>query len=93
MVRAELIRRIAGANPQLPLATCKAIADTFFDTMSDHLARHGRIELRGFASFSVMPPSGGHKHNPRTGEPVDEATLARIRFRPSSVLAQAIASE
>lgn len=92
MSKAELIRRVAEANPELANVTCKAIVDVFFDTMSEHLSHSGRIELRGFATFFVAAPIGGRKHNPRTGEPVGEASQPRVRFRPTSKLAEAIAS-
>jgi len=91
MVKAELIKRIADLNPDLAGATCQAVVAAFFDTMSDHLVHHGRIELRGFAAFFVAPPPEGRKHNPRNREPVDASTQPRVRFRPSSVLVEAIA--
>jgi integration host factor subunit beta len=90
MVKSELIQRIVELHPDLPGETCGVLVDAFFDAMADQLTRHGRIELRGFAAFSVAPPSVGTKQNPRTGEKVGAATLPRIRFRPSSVLATAI---
>jgi integration host factor subunit beta len=91
MVKTELIKRIADLNPDLPLATCQGLVEAFFDAMSDHLVLHGRIELRGFAAFFVAPPTQGSKRNPRNGEPVDGETQPRVRFRPSSVLIEAIA--
>jgi integration host factor subunit beta len=91
MVKAELIERIAASNPDLSGAKCQALVNAFFEAMSDHLVQHGRIELRGFAAFSVAPPSQGRKHNPRNREPVDASTRPRIKFRPSSVLVEAIA--
>lgn len=86
MVRAELIAAIVDANSDLPPETCRAMVEAFFTVMADHLANHGRIELRGFGVFFVAPPTLGAKRNPRNGQPAAPSAQPRVRFRPSKRL-------
>jgi integration host factor subunit beta len=91
MLKVELVQRVADLNPDLSRATCRKIVDAFFDGMTDHLAQHGRIELRGFGGFFVAVRYIGGKHDPRTGEPTDATPQPRIRFRPYPSLSEAFA--
>ncbi|NJS15662.1 MAG: integration host factor subunit beta [Sphingopyxis sp.] len=71
MIRSELVQRLAEQNPGLRLTEIEAIADTFFDTIVEQLAKGGRVELRGFGTFSVRSRAAREGRNPRTGETVD----------------------
>lgn len=86
MVKAELIAAIVDANPDLPFETCRAMVKSFFTVMADHLAEHGRIELRGFGVFFVAPPTLGAKRNPSNDRPAAPSVQPRIRFRQSKRL-------
>lgn len=67
MTRSELIARIAKLNPQLLPKDADLIVKTIIESMTDTLARGGRIEIRGFGSFGLnyRPPRLGR--NPKTG--------------------------
>lgn len=67
MIRSELIERIAAENPDLRQSEVEGIVDIFFGTIVDQLAKGGRVELRGFGSFSVRAREGREGRNPRTG--------------------------
>lgn len=50
------------------------------DSISEFLATGGGIELRGFGVFDVVMAKGRIGRNPRTGEKVEVAPKARVRF-------------
>ena len=77
MTRADLITDIAANNPHLRGADVELIVATIFDGITDALARGGRVELRGFGTFTVKRRDARDGRNPRTGEPVavDEKTV------------------
>jgi integration host factor subunit beta len=52
------------------------------DTLGNHLAKRGRIELRGFGSFALQTRPGRKGRNPRTGEAVDVPEKSIPRFKP-----------
>ena len=53
MTKTELIHRIAQNQPQLVERDVALAVKMMLDHMTEHLADGGRIEIRGFASFSV----------------------------------------
>lgn len=70
MIRSELVQRLAAENPELRPAEVEAVADSFFDSIVEHLAQGGRVELRGFGAFSTRARSARDGRNPRTGDSV-----------------------
>ena len=46
------------------------IVDTFFDEMSEALAKNNRVEIRGLCSFYVKKYKSYKGRNPKTGESV-----------------------
>ncbi|QJQ32451.1 integration host factor subunit beta [Sphingomonas lacunae] len=68
MIRSELVQRLAAENPGLRPAEIEAVTDSFFETIIDHLAQGGRVELRGFGTFSTRSRDAREGRNPRTGE-------------------------
>ena len=93
MVKTELKQRIADLNPDLPPATCNTIVEALFELLVAHIAEHGRVELRNFASFSTVRPKQGVKFNPRTGQQLSASAVPRVKFRASSALAKAVNSD
>lgn len=70
MVRTDLVRIIAAQYPDLPAGDIEAIVATFFGAITTRLADGGRVELRGFGSFSTRVRDARPGRNPRTGETV-----------------------
>ena len=70
MTRSELIQQIASRFPQLTATDVDMAVRVIMDSMSKALARGGRIEVRGFGSFSInyRPPLKGR--NPKSGASV-----------------------
>jgi len=90
MIKSKLINSIAKKQHILPekdIATC---ANLLIDQMIDTLAHGGRIEIRGFGSFSLHYRPPRNAHNPKTGERV--VTLAKYRphFKPGKDLRERV---
>lgn len=71
MNRSELIQVITARFPQLVLKDVELAVATILDGVTSALADGGRVEIRGFGSFSLnyRPPRTGR--NPKTGEQVE----------------------
>ena len=71
MNRSDLIMRLAELHHQLLIGDVTLAVTTILDTISVTLAEGGRIEIRGFGSFSLnyRPPRTGR--NPKTSTKVD----------------------
>ncbi len=71
MIRSELVQKLADENPGLSLREVDAIVTIFFDEITGQLAKNGRVELRGFGTFSIRSRKERTGRNPRTGDSVD----------------------
>ena len=81
MTRAELIAELAISNPNLRVKDLELIVTTIFDQITAALAHGNRVELRGFAAFTVKQRSARIGRNPRTLETVqvDEKTVPHFK--------------
>ena len=70
MIRSELIQKIADENPNLYHEDVERIMHTIFHEIIEAMARGGRVELRGFGTFSARRREAKLGRNPRTGAPV-----------------------
>jgi len=70
MTKSELIERLAQRFPQLVARDAEEAVKVILGAMTDALTHGGRIEIRGFGSFSsnYRPPRVGR--NPKSGETV-----------------------
>ncbi len=66
MVKSELIQ-ILKDKVDLSKTQAEKVVDIFFDTISDTLSKGGRVEIRGFGSFSVNNYKSYVGRNPKTG--------------------------
>ena len=71
MIRSELIQKLADANPHLYQRDVERIVNTFFEEITEALARGERVVLRGFGAFSVKTRDARVGRNPRTGDSVE----------------------
>ncbi len=88
MIKSELVARLAERNPHLRLADVERVVSTVFEEVADALARGGRVEVRGFGSFSVRRRPARVGRNPATGERVDVAAKLVPYFRTGRRLRQ-----
>lgn len=77
MVKSELIDIITSRQQSLPPKDVELSVNHILDAMSDTLSNGGRIEIRGFGSFSLHYCPPRKAHNPKTGAIV--ATYAKYR--------------
>ncbi|OGQ08195.1 MAG: integration host factor subunit beta [Deltaproteobacteria bacterium RIFCSPLOWO2_12_FULL_40_28] len=69
MNKSELIDIIAEKMKQ-PRRKAEDVVNLIFDSMTDTLAKSGRIEIRGFGSFVNKEYGAYIGRNPRTGESI-----------------------
>jgi integration host factor subunit beta len=67
MNKSELVEALS-AQKNLTYKKAEDIVNIIFESMSDELAKGGRIEIRGFGSFVVKDYKAYMGRNPKTGE-------------------------
>ena len=70
MTKSELVEVVATHNQEIPQRDIEIVVNTIFDAMTLALARHDRIEIRGFGTFIAKPRRARTARNPRTGDSV-----------------------
>lgn len=86
MIRSELIEKLATQNPDLSASETEAIVDVFFNSIEKRLVDDGRVELRGFGTFSTRSRDGRTGRNPRTGASVEVQPKRVPFFKPGKEL-------
>ncbi len=91
MTKSELIDRLAQCFPQLVVRDAEEAVRVVLGAMTDALTHGGRIEIRGFGSFSVnyRPPRVGR--NPKSGESVHVPAKHVPHFKPGKDLRDRVA--
>ncbi len=82
MIRSELVNKLCTDFPDLTQREIEGVVTALFDNITDHLAKGGRVELRGFGAFSTRQRDARVGRNPRTGEPVDVDAKRVPYFKP-----------
>jgi len=82
MIRSELLQALAEGNPDLRAEEIEQIVDIFFDEIAARLAEGGRVELRGFGTFSTRQREARTGRNPRTGDSVPVPAKRVPYFKP-----------
>ncbi|WP_257558512.1 HU family DNA-binding protein [Sphingobium sp. CFD-2] len=86
MIRSELVQKMQEQYPDLPPKDVDRLVSLFFQTISDHLAGGGRVELRGFGAFSLRERDARMSRNPRTGETVPVVSKKAIHFKTGKAM-------
>ena len=82
MIRSELIAKLEQDQLDLSAAEVERIVSCIFDAMSSSLETNGRVELRGFGTFTTRARDGRVGRNPRTGEAVEVQAKRVPYFKP-----------
>ena len=85
MTRLELIDRITERMYKHSLLSQQDIysaVSTIINQMSETLTNDGRVEIRGFGSFSLHHHNARKSRNPKTGESIDLIAKSRVHFKP-----------
>ena len=82
MTKSQLIERIAREQSHLVERDVALAVNTMLEHMTAWLAGGGRVENRGFGSFSQRYRRARIARNPRTGTPVSIGVRYAPRFKP-----------
>ncbi len=82
MIRSEMLQLLADDNPDLRPEEIEQVVDIFFEEIALRLAEGGRVELRGFGTFSTRQRDARIGRNPRTGEAVSVPSKRVPYFKP-----------
>lgn len=90
MTKSELIEAIVRQQSHLAQRDVELAVKSILEQMSSALATGGRIEVRGFGSFSLhyRPPRQGR--NPKTGDSVDLTGKHVPHFKPGRELRERV---
>lgn len=93
MIRSELVEALATDNPELRVEEVEQIVDIFFEEISARLAEGGRVELRGFGTFTTRAREARTGRNPRTGDAVDVPAKRVPYFKPGKEMRERLNTE
>ena len=86
MTKSELIEAIALRQSQLSTKDVELAVKTIIEQMSHSLSTGGRIEIRGFGSFSLHYREPRRGRNPKTGDAVELTGKYVPHFKPGKEL-------
>lgn len=86
MDKAQFIKRIAELHSQLKTKDAEYTVKVILDAMCCTLAKGGRIEIRGFGSFSLNQRPSKQKRNPKNGGKLKEPAKYIPHFKPAKEL-------
>ncbi len=92
MIRSELLQALAADNPDLRPEEVEQVVDIFFEEITRRLAEGGRVELRGFGTFSTREREARTGRNPRTGESVSVPAKKVPYFKPGKEMRERLNS-
>lgn len=90
MVKSELISRISAKKKNISLKDVELSVNHILEKMSVTLGQNGRIEIRGFGSFSLHYRPPRKAHNPKTGERVYTEAKYTPHFKPGKNLRERV---
>jgi len=90
MIKSELIEIFAANMTHLPEQKVADGINQMLELMSRTLTEGGRIEIRGFGSFSLHDRPPRHAHNPKTGEKITTKAKKTPHFKPGKALRERV---
>ena len=93
MTKSQLIERIARKQSQLVHRDVELAVKAILEHMAECLAGGGRIEIRGFGSFSLHFRDGRVGRNPKTGASVSLPAKYVPHFKPGKRLRERVNRE
>ncbi len=90
MIKSELITNIANRQTHMTDKDVELSVNRLLEYMSNELAGGGRIEIRGFGSFSLHYRPPRNAHNPKTGKKLVTEAKYTPHFKPGKELRERI---
>jgi nucleoid DNA-binding protein len=84
MIRSELVQKLCADFPDLTQREVEGVVSAIFDSITEQLAKGGRVELRGFGAFrpaSAMRASAAIRAPARRSTWTPSACLTSSRAR------------
>jgi integration host factor subunit beta len=86
MTKSELITLLSDKFSQLVHKDAEPSVKTIIDSLDNTLSKGGRVEIRGFGSFSLNHRPARLGRNPKTGEKVNVPEKFVPHFKPGKEL-------
>ena len=86
MTKSELITQLSDKFSQLVHKDAELSVKTIIDQLGNTLSKGGRVEIRGFGSFSLNHRPARLGRNPKTGEKVNVPEKFVPHFKPGKEL-------
>ena len=86
MTKSELITILSDKFSQLVHKDAELSVKTIIDSLGNALRKGGRVEIRGFGSFSLNHRPARLGRNPKTGEKVNVPEKFVPHFKPGKEL-------
>ena len=86
MTKSELITLLSDKFSQLVHKDAELSVKTIIDSLGNTLGKGGRVEIRGFGSFSLNHRPARQGRNPKTGEKVNVPEKFVPHFKPGKEL-------
>ena len=90
MIKSELVELVGRKQDQLSEQDVAISINAVLEKMAAHLSHGGRIEIRGFGSFSLHYRPPRQAHNPKTGEKLITPPKYAVHFKPGKELREKI---
>ena len=90
MTKSQLIQRIAHTQPLLAPRDVEHSVNVMLEHMAAWLAAGGRIEIRGFGTFSLRHRPARSARNPRSGAAISLPARYAPHFKPGKALRERV---
>lgn len=90
LIKSELIEQISQKLSNLPEKDVALATDAILNLMKHNLSTGGRIEIRGFGSFTLRYRPPRQAHNPKTGVKLITAAKHAVHFKPGKKLRETV---
>lgn len=90
MIKSELIAQLTRSQEQLSEQDVAECVNHILTRLSNELIKGGRIEIRGFGSFSLHFRAPRLAHNPKTGEKVITKAKHSPHFKPGKEMRERV---
>jgi len=90
MTRSELVAELATRFPQLQHSDAQLAVNTILDAITNSIKTGGRVEIRGFGSFTLNYRPARLGRNPMTGARVDVPAKWTPSFKAGLELRQKV---
>lgn len=90
MTKSELINQLTKSYPELSSRQVEEAVKEIIEQMAQQMAAGGRIEIRGFGSFSLHYRAPREGRNPKTGEKVQLEAKHVPHFKPGKELRERV---